>query len=290
MVVEISREDVTKVEAFVKQQANMDYNVGVDISGETYGAYMDGVQGIPHAYIVGKDGTILWMGHPLQMDDVLRQVMAGTFDPKTGQAVEEWKQKLQEALQSRNIEDAIKAADEILKINPEDQMALGFRMFVFSKRGAIGEAATYIDQLIAAHPDKSKLWFARIDIAKKSGDDAQIREIVSKFIERFKSKPAALNTMAWGLLDSMPFGSAPVDLAFQASAIAVKETSSDDKIMKAAYLDTLARCYYAMCQLDKAIETQSKALELMKGEKDAERFEQVLQFYKNVGKWGASSK
>ena len=289
VVVGISQEDAAVVEEFVKQQTDMDYNVGVDISGETYSAYMDGVQGIPRAYIVGKDGTILWGGHPLQMDEVLEQVMDGTFDPKAALAVEELKLKFQQALQSQDADAAIKVADEILKLDPEDQMALGFRLYVFDKNGDLDGAGTYMDQLISAHPNKSKLWFVRVDVAQKAGNDAQVREIISRFIKQFKSDPAVLNTMAWSLLDTKPFAPIPLDLAFKASKLSIEGITGDDKVMKAAYLDTLARCYYAMCQLDKAIETQTEALELMKGEKDAEHFEKLLKFYNSVGQWSKSS-
>ncbi len=51
------------------------YNVGVDKDNATYKAYMEGVQGIPHAFIVGKEGKVLWKGHPMQgMDVTLMQI------------------------------------------------------------------------------------------------------------------------------------------------------------------------------------------------------------------------
>ena len=65
VVVGITDEDKTTVEKFQKTLP-MDYNVAVG------GAAIQkkfGINGIPHAFIVGKDGKIVWQGHPMQLKD-----------------------------------------------------------------------------------------------------------------------------------------------------------------------------------------------------------------------------
>lgn len=38
-------------------------------------------QGVPWAFLVGKDGKIAWIGHPMQVEEsVIKEVLAGTFD------------------------------------------------------------------------------------------------------------------------------------------------------------------------------------------------------------------
>ena len=58
------------------------YSLTVDPDNSTYEAYMDasGARGIPNSYLVGKDGKIEWMGHPMAIDEVLDEVIAGTWD------------------------------------------------------------------------------------------------------------------------------------------------------------------------------------------------------------------
>jgi hypothetical protein len=61
----------------------MDYTVAVDPDRKISQSYMGAfnVRGIPHAFIVGKDGTLVWHGHPMdRMDDVLKEVVSGDFD------------------------------------------------------------------------------------------------------------------------------------------------------------------------------------------------------------------
>lgn len=50
-----------------------------------------GQSGIPCAFVVGKDGKIEWIGHPMAMDEPLEAVVAGTWDRET--FATEFKQK-----------------------------------------------------------------------------------------------------------------------------------------------------------------------------------------------------
>ncbi len=65
VVVGITDENTATVEKFQKTLP-MDYNVatgGADIEKKI------GISGIPQAFIVGKDGKVLWQGHPMQLSD-----------------------------------------------------------------------------------------------------------------------------------------------------------------------------------------------------------------------------
>jgi thiol-disulfide isomerase/thioredoxin len=77
--------DGTNISKFVTEMGDkMDYNVGY--SGNKEGmakSWMEaaGQNGIPSAFIV-KDGTVQWVGHPMEMETPLKEVKAGTFDIK----------------------------------------------------------------------------------------------------------------------------------------------------------------------------------------------------------------
>lgn len=67
----------------------MDYHVGADKpDGKIAKSWMTaaGEEGIPSAFVVGRDGRIAWIGHPAGMDTVLKQVVAGTFDVAAARA------------------------------------------------------------------------------------------------------------------------------------------------------------------------------------------------------------
>lgn len=78
-LLEASPERVTWSEA-------IKYRVVLDRNGMTNAAYMQaaGQGGIPTAFIVGREGRIEWIGHPMQIDIPLAMVVTGDWDRETG--------------------------------------------------------------------------------------------------------------------------------------------------------------------------------------------------------------
>lgn len=78
VVIGISEENSDTVRPFVAQMGKrMDYRVAVDNNGETGIAYMtaNGVNTIPHAFLIDRTGSVVWHGNPLDdLDLHLRRV------------------------------------------------------------------------------------------------------------------------------------------------------------------------------------------------------------------------
>ncbi len=94
MVIGVSRESAADVGLFVEQQGNrMGYTVAVDDQGQTSAAYLAafGVDGLPHAFVVGAQGQVVWHGHPADgLEAVVGDVVAGTFDAARARRVWEF--------------------------------------------------------------------------------------------------------------------------------------------------------------------------------------------------------
>lgn len=76
-----------KVVKFVDKRGDkLGYTIAYADDRETYDAYMKaaGKSGIPCSYVIGKDGKIAYIGHPLFLDEVLAKVMDGTWDVAKG--------------------------------------------------------------------------------------------------------------------------------------------------------------------------------------------------------------
>jgi TPR repeat protein len=88
----ISDEDADTVERFVKQQGDkMDYHVGIDNERKTNAAYMTVFQqnGIPTAFIVDKQGRVVWHGHPMVgLEEALAEVVSGKFNLEAAKKAE----------------------------------------------------------------------------------------------------------------------------------------------------------------------------------------------------------
>jgi cytochrome c biogenesis protein CcmG/thiol:disulfide interchange protein DsbE len=62
----LTDEDQSTVTKFRKKQP-MDYAVATDRNGRLNRTF--GIKSIPQAFLVGKDGKVLWAGHPLQLEE-----------------------------------------------------------------------------------------------------------------------------------------------------------------------------------------------------------------------------
>ena len=78
---------ITRVNEFVGEQGDkMGYTVAIEETDKMAENWMRaaGRNGIPSAFIVDGDGKIAWAGHPMSMDDPLKQIMAGEWDLEEG--------------------------------------------------------------------------------------------------------------------------------------------------------------------------------------------------------------
>ncbi|HEX5219126.1 MAG TPA: redoxin domain-containing protein [Verrucomicrobiae bacterium] len=80
----VSDEDAPTVKKFVNKMGDqMDYTVAIDDDRQTSKGYMEAFDqnGIPHAFIVDREGRVVWQGHPMDgLEEALAEVVSGKFD------------------------------------------------------------------------------------------------------------------------------------------------------------------------------------------------------------------
>ncbi len=89
-----------RVAKFIEKRGDkLGYTIAYADNRKTYEAYMTaaGQGGIPCSFVIGKDGRIAYIGHPLFLDEVLPKVLAGTWDAAKGTADLEAADKLWDA-------------------------------------------------------------------------------------------------------------------------------------------------------------------------------------------------
>ncbi len=217
--VSVWENDQSKVEPFVKEMGDkMNYTVAMDDvangakanDGKMSKTWMAaaGRNGIPSSFIVDRDGKVAWIGHPMELDGVLKKVVAGKFDP---------------AKEAERAKKEAEAARDLGKYRRALQ------------KGDIGAAS----------------------------------EIGNRLFETFGENAMGLNQVAWFMVDPEAAIEKPdLGLAMKAAQKAADLTENKDGMI----LDTLARVYFVKGDLDKAIELQTKAVELAKeGKEDLQK-------------------
>jgi thiol-disulfide isomerase/thioredoxin len=126
----ISDEEQETVTPFVKQMgAKMNYLVACDNDRHTHDGYMKayGQSGIPTAFIVGKDGKILWLGHPMgDLEETLDEIVAGKFNLATAIKRDEGRLMLEDfqQLMAKGDSQAKALGGKLLKTFADDSKTL----------------------------------------------------------------------------------------------------------------------------------------------------------------------
>ena len=236
-------EAVKKVKDFVKAQGDkMSYAVA--IGGDKFlRDWLEAakVDGIPHAFVINGDGVIVWMGHPMQLNEkILGDLLTGTATPEPDKNKSEKKtkdgtvkdetsstlEKLGEALNKKNWDLAEKILPEaLLTLNARDQANLK-------------ESVESI-------------------IALGRGDPSKINAMYEKSAQDHIDNAEVQNEIAWDLLTNPRFGkNINLTLAEKCAVRAVALTKEEE----ADKLDTLARVRWLQGRKEEAIKLQEKAV------------------------------
>jgi thiol-disulfide isomerase/thioredoxin len=273
--VSVWEEDQSKVVPFVKEMgAKMNYHVAMDKvapgakgeAGVMAKTWMEaaGQDGIPTAFIVGKDGRIAWIGHPMEMAEPLAKITAGKWNVATAMAEAKKKQaedKELEALQS----DLQKAA---ATHDPKQILAA-------------------IDKGIAANPEleKEQLGLVKFTMMKETDPAGALTYGKHLVSDVYKDNIEALNALAWPLVDPDAKTKATPELV----ALALQAAKQGDTLAhgkNGEIADTLAAACFASGDTAGAIADESRAIKLA-GTGNAEEVAQMkknLVRYKGAGK------
>ena len=132
----VSDEPADKVKPFVEKMGDkMDYVVACDEDRKTSEGYMAayGQGGIPTAFIVGKDGKVMWFGHPMsELEETIQAVLDGKYDLAAAAKRDELRASIDEyqKLSAAGDAKAAKLGREVLKGVGDDPEAL--EQFAFS--------------------------------------------------------------------------------------------------------------------------------------------------------------
>ena len=239
----ISNEDPAKVKEFLKTTP-MHYHVGIAASKAAYSAYMEGVPGIPHAFVVDQKGKVAWKGHPMMgMDAAIAQLAKGTFDLGKAKKLAELAKKLQSA---RNYTDAYAALDAMIAAVPDDPGAYRRKRGLLGRQGKDDEAhALLLTMAKACAADPDVLAEVAAELATtpdlKRRDLPKALELATKAIEMTKGgEPDVLAVQARVLYELGRLTKA-CEIADKAATLAPGEQADEFKAAAAFYRNELAR-------------------------------------------------
>jgi len=261
-----------KVKDFVKEMGDkMDYRVALDDvaegakpnDGKMAKGWMEAASqdGIPTAFVINGEGTIAWIGHPMQLEKPLDEIVSGKWDLKV--ATTQYKEKMALAKKRKAIRQEIAKA---------------------TKAGDNKEVVAIIDKAITDEPkfepELASIKFAAL--AGKDGDPEKALDYGKQLMEGiYKENAQRLNMLAWTIVDP----DAPKKANENLLKLALAAAQRADELTKSgngAIADTLAKCYFDTGDPAKAVENQERALKQAKGlpPEEIKKMEERLEQYK----------
>ena len=246
VIVGLTTEPEEKVRPFV-ESLKIPYRIALDPNETTSNTWWKGVEGIPHAFLVETNGTIVWAGHPMDgLEATLEDVVQGRWNRERVQQREQIQAKLTRALE----------------------------------RGQFAEALQALDELLRDQPKRLELHQLRLGLLAQLGDRAALRAHHHTMLDAFRDSPKELNEIAWSLAAPSPL---PVELrdpeiALRAALRAAELTDHND----ANILDTLAMAYHSVGLTEMAIITAERALRLCNEAEDRSEIETNLNFFRTA--------
>ena len=169
----VTREPESTVQRFLDGQQSagktwreaIKYRLAIDSSGKTDAAYMRaaGENGIPCAFVVGKDGVLDWIGHPVSIDSPLAQVVAGQWNRAAFIAQYRGTKKLQQVSAQINVlcrsqewDKALGILEQLEKEYGSSAASIRSRLSVLTQAGRTQEAAPLQEKLVEQMWDSAK--------------------------------------------------------------------------------------------------------------------------------------
>ncbi|MCC9599324.1 TlpA family protein disulfide reductase [Stieleria sp. JC731] len=249
-IVSISDEDQETVSAKLKEpypgkeasfaEVTAPYTLTSDPDGSAHRDYMLAAKlnGIPAAFVVGKTGLVEWIGHPMEMDEPLAQVLSDSWDREAFKKQREEESKFEETLQ-------------------EFAMLAG--------RGKVDEAAEMLDkQISGATNDEYKQRWVNIQhqfrLLTGTATEADFEHYRSELKELEGNGPAVLR-FAMQLYGISQNDGDLGPLTGDVIAALETEVKSADAQNKAAFYEVMARYYALDKNFKDAVAAQEKAME-----------------------------
>lgn len=256
-IISISDEPLETVEAFLKRETDgpdgqkvtfheitAAYSLTTDPDRSAHEDYMEASnqQGIPTSFIVGKDGQIEWIGHPMELDEPLEQVVNGTWDREefgrvyiAQQNFTTVIQQVSQLVNTQKFPEALELLDAELKKSPPEEIA--------ARYAAIKQQVKMMGGMI----------------------DAEVTAFVQKQLAANKGEPVNVARIGMSLYQSAQQQEGLDELLQLAIAALQNEVEGAEQDLQPLLYDTLARLQQTVGDLDAAIQSQQSAVDSASG-------------------------
>jgi len=219
----VTPDPVDDAKALLDRHPGLAVALGVDRERKLTAQYMAGSLLYPQAFLIRRDGMILWRGEAVDLAEAVSAASAGKLDLRAEAELARRIDELQSRMRDREERQQRRILNDIFRLAPDHAAAIRMRLFVLENTGRYPEAWRFLEERLDAAPGSARLYFTALELAARSNaDDARIESLLDRF-RRHITDPRMRLMMAWSLL--VRFQGNPI--ALRAAAALLPERGDD---------------------------------------------------------------
>lgn len=267
-----------RVKAFVDSMGRrMDYGVAAEDSNFMVAGWYDasGEQGIPKSFVVNAEGRLAWIGHPKDLDEVLRKIVNNTWDIK-------------EALAKRNLNKHLTELDDSARQVLNDYVGNFYKQDYIGKPDS---ALLLINEIVRNEP---KLKYApsiadhTFTSLLKTNPHKAYEYGKEVLVTSTYEEPACysiIGPLEW-YSDKLNLPAEIYQLGAEAYVVRINQIPYPELVNMPRLYNKMAEWYWRANDKSKSIDAMQKAIEVLKSKKDFSKkdlaaYEFQLRQYKN---------
>lgn len=277
----VSLDSEQDAEELLKSVNAPDVAFGIDAEHTITPKYMAGRRIYPTAFLIGRDGVVLWCGEAMDMAEKIPAALDGKLSVSDEAEVSRLVAELQQLMRDNSESRMSRTVERIFAIDPGNAAALRLRLFTLENTGRIEQAKKLVDERIKAAPELVRLYFTAADLAARRGcSDAELERLAAAF-ERNIADADARVRMGWMLLERFPYHPS----ALRAAARMLRSPLPEAPLPRANAAAGRALLEYRLGNTQQALELQREAVELLNRAGSADALESAKNreaYYKSV--------
>lgn len=232
--------------------------------------------------IFNNAGKLLWSGETVDLPMMLKRITGKQYSEREEVRISVLTGGLQAALRSGNAKLISEAADEILRLRPEQISAVNAKAYSLELAGDIAGLEKFYRERIKRYPEEKGNYFTLINAACRIRQLNRIApEIADDFIKKFPGDIENVNSVLWSLLNDLPYSAGALQVALKWEKL-LKNIPEDQE--SAPVLITRSLLASRCGKIAEAIRFCEKAVKKTKTKTSGEFPQQFLDYLKTIPK------
>jgi len=275
------KKSAKQVKAFVDSMGSkMDFNVAIEDSNFTVADWIEATgeqnSGIPRTFVIDENGRLTWIGHPLELEQVLHKIVNGTWNIKG-------------TLIRRNENKRLAILDDSLNY---ELMRFRRNHYNMNEIDKPDSALLMIDEIVRSEPElkyapfiASHTFYALLKTEPHKAYEYGKKAIVTPTYAGFPYD--IIIGGIEGYPDTLNLSSEIYELGAEAYQAEIDHVVYPELVNMPRLYNNMAEMYWRAKNKVKAVEAMKKAIEALKSKKDFSKkdmaaFESRLHQYKNM--------